>query len=137
MPTEPTPEQVDEVKVLLAGGNKIEAIKVFREMTGSGLAEAKQAVERLEASGSLDVGSSLPGKDDRMNEIRDLLRRRKKIDAIKVYRESTGSGLKEAKEAVEEMEASMGLPKSSAGCGAMIALMLLGGFAIAAVTLIS
>jgi ribosomal protein L7/L12 len=31
----------------LAAGNKIEAIKVYREMTGSSLAEAKSAVENL------------------------------------------------------------------------------------------
>ena len=32
----------------LRGGNKIEAIKIYRELTGVGLAEAKQAIERAE-----------------------------------------------------------------------------------------
>ena len=32
----------------LRRGNKIEAIKVYRELTGVGLAEAKEAVERQE-----------------------------------------------------------------------------------------
>ena len=34
----------------------------------------------------------------------DALRRGKKIDAIKAYREATGAGLKEAKEYVEEVQ---------------------------------
>ena len=32
----------------LRRGNKIEAIKIYRELTGVGLAEAKQAIERTE-----------------------------------------------------------------------------------------
>ncbi|MCK7623961.1 ribosomal protein L7/L12 [Streptomyces sp. RS10V-4] len=35
-----------EVDALLAQGKKIQAIKVYREVTGEGLAEAKEAVER-------------------------------------------------------------------------------------------
>lgn len=37
-----------EVIALMRAGKKIEAIKVFREATGSGLREAMDAVERLE-----------------------------------------------------------------------------------------
>jgi ribosomal protein L7/L12 len=37
-------------------------------------------------------------------DIEMLLRQGKKIEAIKVYREQTGVGLKDAKDAVEEME---------------------------------
>ncbi|MCL4271529.1 MAG: ribosomal protein L7/L12 [Anaerolineales bacterium] len=33
---------------LLKRGNKLEAIKVYRELTNTGLAEAKQAVEQIE-----------------------------------------------------------------------------------------
>lgn len=39
-----------------------------------------------------------------MREVRALLRRNLKIEAIKVYREHTGVSLKEAKDAVEAME---------------------------------
>ncbi|MFE5816080.1 ribosomal protein L7/L12 [Streptomyces sp. NPDC056479] len=41
--------------------------------------------------------------DPRMQEVVTLLRSDKKIQAIKVYREITGAGLKEAKDAVERM----------------------------------
>jgi hypothetical protein len=37
-----------QVVELLKAGRKIEAIKVYREQTGAGLAEAKQYVEDLE-----------------------------------------------------------------------------------------
>lgn len=38
-----------QVQDALRRGNKIEAIKIYRELTGVGLAEAKQAIEKLEA----------------------------------------------------------------------------------------
>nr|WP_221208702.1 ribosomal protein L7/L12 [Nocardioides albus] len=42
----PAPRQ-DEVVALVRAGKKIEAIKLYREATGAGLLEAKEAVERL------------------------------------------------------------------------------------------
>ncbi|MFE0192726.1 ribosomal protein L7/L12 [Streptomyces sp. NPDC059008] len=42
-PQDPRMAQIDD---LLAQGKKIQAIKVHRELTGSGLAEAKEEVER-------------------------------------------------------------------------------------------
>ena len=36
-----------EAEVFVKAGRKIEAIKVYRELTGVGLAEAKAAVEKL------------------------------------------------------------------------------------------
>ena len=43
----PTTDWMTEVRELVAGGNKIQAIKVYREHTGLGLKEAKDAVEGL------------------------------------------------------------------------------------------
>ena len=42
-----TAELPGEVRELIAAGRKIEAIKLVRETTGLGLAEAKQLVERM------------------------------------------------------------------------------------------
>ncbi|AXB43409.1 ribosomal protein L7/L12 [Amycolatopsis albispora] len=42
----PEPE-FDDVRALLDEGKKIQAIKVYRERTGAGLREAKEAVERM------------------------------------------------------------------------------------------
>jgi ribosomal protein L7/L12 len=44
----PTPPYLAEVSRLLQSGRKIEAIKVYREATRTGLAEAKEAVESIE-----------------------------------------------------------------------------------------
>lgn len=41
-------DQAQQVKDALFAGNKIAAIKLYREQTGAGLAEAKAAVEKLE-----------------------------------------------------------------------------------------
>ncbi|NPV01757.1 MAG: hypothetical protein HPY53_10295 [Brevinematales bacterium] len=40
-------------------------------------------------------------------ELQDLIRAGNKIEAIKRYREQTGMGLKEAKDAIEAMERNM------------------------------
>ncbi|MFJ7155165.1 ribosomal protein L7/L12 [Streptomyces sp. NPDC101118] len=45
--SEPEPAGLDRVRALLRDGKKIEAIKVYRELTGEGLKEAKDAVEKL------------------------------------------------------------------------------------------
>ena len=37
-----------QIQEALRRGNKIEAIKIYRELTGVGLAEAKEAIERAE-----------------------------------------------------------------------------------------
>ncbi|GAB2594572.1 hypothetical protein Aab01nite_83090 [Paractinoplanes abujensis] len=44
---EPAATQDSEVLAHLMQGQKIQAIKVYRERTGTGLAEAKDAVERM------------------------------------------------------------------------------------------
>lgn len=87
---------------LLRAGRKIEAIKRYRELTGVGLREAKEAVEALEAGRSV----SLPPKSSLLRQVHDSeieqqIRSGHLLDAIKLYREKTGVGLKEAKDAVE------------------------------------
>lgn len=48
----------ERVRELLSKGNKIEAIKVFREATGAGLAEAKEQVEQI----AQQAGAGIAGK---------------------------------------------------------------------------
>lgn len=38
-----------QIQEALRRGNKIEAIKIYRELTGVGLAEAKQVIDRIES----------------------------------------------------------------------------------------
>ena len=52
-------EEMDAVRAALRRGNKIEAIKLYREATGSGLKEAKDAVEAMEREPGGGPGDSL------------------------------------------------------------------------------
>ncbi|MDQ2714255.1 MAG: hypothetical protein M3Z08_05045 [Chloroflexota bacterium] len=103
----------DELQSLLQARQKIQAIKLFREDTGASLREAKEIIERMIATNDIaapftfaEAGSS-EQTSQFTKEIQDCLRARKKIEAIKIYREQTGTSLKEAKNAVERMEAEM------------------------------
>jgi ribosomal protein L7/L12/sugar lactone lactonase YvrE len=106
--------QLAEVAKLVQSGQKIEAIKRYRQLTGAGLAEAKDAVERLERGEGLSIqhtsigGMTGASNDEQRNaavtEVKRLLREGNKIAAIKVFREAFGVGLKEAKDAVEDLE---------------------------------
>ena len=99
-----------DVRAALAQGSKIEAIKIYRQATGLGLKEAKDAVEAMERGETLAAPPPQPtpaliGSLDA--QVRDLLASGKKIEAIKIYREATSLGLKEAKDAVEAIEREM------------------------------
>jgi len=62
-----------------------------------------------------------------------LLREEKKIEAIKIYRDGVaGCGLKEAKEAVEEIARKEGIALQSGGCslGVLFALLCAVGVVI-------
>lgn len=108
------PDVIFHIKQLLEAGNKIEAIKLYRQFTGQGLKEAKDAVEAIEAGQSFSLtftapqaasGSPLAQNPAAILAVKALLQAGNKIEAIKVYRQLTGLGLKEAKDAVEAMEA--------------------------------
>jgi len=99
-----------EIQVCLPD-KKIEAIKRYREQTGVGLKEAKDAVEYAMAHPQMagQTGSQPHAKGREMGlnwdvlllpEIQDALPDRK-IEAIKLYRQYTGVGLKEAKDAID------------------------------------
>lgn len=83
------------------GLGKIERIKRYREQHRVGLKEAKQAVEALERGEQL----AAPPPGAAANEVEALLQAGNVIGAIKAYREQTGVGLKEAKEAIDRMRA--------------------------------
>jgi len=109
----------DELRALMAAGHKIEATKRYRAATGAGLAEAKNAVEALERGKSTVARESVDSPFE--NEIVSLLKQGRKIAAIKLYREKTGVGLKEAKEFIEGLAANLGIAAPSrSGCLSVI-----------------
>jgi len=64
-------------------------------------------------------------------EILGLMQGQQKIEAIKLYRQRTGVGLKEAKDFVEALAAEQGIAPSAGGCAGMVLLMLISGAAVA------
>jgi ribosomal protein L7/L12 len=100
----------ERLKGLVAKGNKIAAVKLYRETTGVSLREAKEVVDTI-APGS-PINLSVPERNDGPNpflenRIKSLLAGRKKIEAVKLYRETYNCGLKEAKDAVDRLQAEM------------------------------
>ena len=83
--------EIAEIRSLLTGGDKIAAVKLYRELTEAGLAEAKSAVEAIE------VGRAIPGRSlaDASNaniaDIQAAIFAGNKIQAIKLYRAAIGS----------------------------------------------
>jgi ribosomal protein L7/L12 len=79
-----------------------------------------------------------PISDADLRRVREAIFAGRKIEAIRIYRECTGSGLAEAKEFVEALEAAMRqtdaekftAPAGSRGClGAVLFLASLGALA--------
>jgi ribosomal protein L7/L12 len=93
-PKEELPQNVQEA---LRAGHAIEAIKLLREATGLGLKEAK---DRLDAHDDFAPQEpQFPGVLPA--HVLQALQAGNKIEAIRLYRQHAGVGLKEAKEAVE------------------------------------
>ena len=135
----------DEVKRKVLAGDKIGAIKLYRELTGVGLAEAKSAVEQMltqlrgfeSAENALPRDPGSPAAPQGSTAINEAIFAGRKIVAIKLYREQTRVGLAEAKRAVEEIENQLrasapGLfaKPASKGCFAAIFFLLGAGAAL-------
>jgi ribosomal protein L7/L12 len=103
--------QEQQLRELIANGNKIAAIKLYREITNLGLKEAKDAVEAMLSGTPVVIPEPVQAglQDDALLEerIKRLLMERKKIEAVKLYREANHCGLKEAKDAVDLIQAEM------------------------------
>lgn len=106
-----TPAQEKQIREYIRNQQLIYAIKLYREVTGVGLAEAKAAVEAIARGEAVNVPTSTPqvpvNGSLAESQIKELLAKRNKIEAIKVYRTVYRVGLKEAKDAVDQIEASM------------------------------
>lgn len=104
MSRSPSNAELSDVLVLAAGGNKIAAIKLYRELTSAGLAEAKRAVETIEAGRTIGAAPMAAGSNDDIDEIQAAVFAGNKIKAIKLYRAATGKGFKESKGFVDKLE---------------------------------
>jgi ribosomal protein L7/L12 len=102
---DPAAEQ--EMRQLVAQGQKIEAIKQVRQLTGLGLKEAKDYVESLPPTSAFVAAepAAAPRVDqgEIEREARTLLDSGNTIGAVKRVRELTGWGLKESREYVQSL----------------------------------
>lgn len=108
-----------ELLALVKGGRLIDAIRRLRERRGLGLKEAKDVVDALEAGRrgvTPPAGPPTPPPPAGEAELVALLKEGRVIEAIKLRRERTGEGLKEAKDAVDRLAAREGLARPSGGC---------------------
>jgi ribosomal protein L7/L12 len=109
-PTHLSPEEVQaRLAERVASGDTINAIKLYRLLHGGNLKDAKDAVDAMKA-GRAPVSS--PGRQPLSGEaapdaILRAIRDDNLIQAIKLYRDHHGVGLKEAKDAVEAMRAEL------------------------------
>ena len=108
-------QQRQQILSALDDGQKLAAIKLYRDFTGAGLSDAKRFVEELITT--LETGR-LPGNEDSTElteRIVEELAAGRKIAAVKMYRDANNCGLKAAKVAVDDIQRQLGDAPQS-GC---------------------
>ncbi len=96
---------IQQISDLLTAGKQIEAIKRYREATGVGLAQAKDAIDAWDPRrhmGSPAAPSASAG-DDLAVGARAVKQTSGDVHAIRFVREQTGWGLAEAKGYVDRL----------------------------------
>lgn len=94
---------------LLSNNRKLEAIKFVVDSTGVSLKEAKDFVEKYESvANTAKAHLENPYKNNEVpeaiaNQARTLLSQGRKIEAVKLVKDSTNLGLKECKDFVESL----------------------------------
>ena len=97
-----------EVILALQRGKLVEAIRLLRSSGNIDLKQAKQAIEQhLDRSkvAKATVGEAF-GSLLQIPGVADAIRKGNKIEAIKILREKTGLGLKEAKDHIDQFPGS-------------------------------
>jgi ribosomal protein L7/L12 len=112
-----------QIGFLLEQGQKLEAVKLYKDQTGASLKEAKDAVEVIEHGPSPTSPSEPEGQMEA--ELLRLLRAGKKVEAAKIYKQQRGVQLIEAKQAVEALAAKHGIAAEGGGCAGVLAAIVL------------
>jgi ribosomal protein L7/L12 len=112
-------EEIDRLGEMIFAGQKIEAIKAYRDLAGLSLLESKQFIDLLEkqlrdanptffqnpystAKPRRPSLGNMPEEDAK--KMTDFIFAGQKIAAIKMYKEATGLGLKESKDVIDALE---------------------------------
>jgi ribosomal protein L7/L12 len=97
------------VQAALDRGNKIEAIKRVRQLTGLGLKEAKDLIEAYQRNpDSVVEKKKRPVNDLSADGVRDLIEEGKLDEAVDLYRRFAGVDQYTAQDAVEKLRQEMG-----------------------------
>jgi ribosomal protein L7/L12 len=104
VPATPLPSAV---LAALERGQQIEAIGLLRAATGLGLKDAKDLIDAHLAGRPAVLPGAVVDQASLPPDALAALMRGNKIDAIRALRESTGMGLKQAKEAVEAAQRTL------------------------------
>ncbi len=100
-PAQPLPAKVAEA---LQRGNIIDAIKLLRDAKGVGLKQAKEALDQYLRGNPVNAAPASLSRTPSPDVVR-AIQQGNKIEAIRLMREQTGLGLKEAKDAVDSYQA--------------------------------
>ncbi len=96
---------VDRIRSMLKDNRRTEAVRLYMEQTGAGLKEATQAIDQIQRQPPTQVLNTPAGPFAvDLDEIERLIHSGQKLNAIKLLREQTKLGLKEAKDAVDALE---------------------------------
>jgi hypothetical protein len=94
-----------EIQAAVASGHKINAIKIYRELTGVGLKEAKDAVEYFEKHPDI-LSEKKKAPELRLSDsgIRDLIVKGRTEEAVEIYQKFAGVDEYTARDAVEQIK---------------------------------
>ncbi len=119
--------QISQLRDELSNRRKLAAVKLYKEWAECSLLEAKNFVESL-ADGNVATGDQTGSNlDDRvMDRILDALQKGNKLEAVKLYKESSGLSLMESKKFIEKLMSELGVEDSKgSGCAGMILAALI------------
>lgn len=111
------PSLPPEVVAAIESGRAIEAIKLLRQSTGLGLAEAKSVVDHYVRSRNMPEAPSAP-EAPLPPDVMQALRNGNKIEAVRLVRQHRGLGLREAHLLVESLAAKEPVPIENLSPGA-------------------
>ena len=100
----------DYLLTLLRQGEKLQAVKVYRDETGCSLKEAKDYIDHLEQDMRYATLRKAPDMEPD-EEVLRLIRQGEKLMAVKIFKERTGCDLIVAKDLIDELYKQIG-PKS-------------------------
>ncbi|MGE5191967.1 MAG: hypothetical protein ACM3U2_05650 [Deltaproteobacteria bacterium] len=129
----------EDVVSMLEQGRKTDAVRMYREQTGAGFQEATDAVDALERVANVPAAgeyAASPAVDaDLKSDLWALMQNGQKIQAIRLYRERTGSTLRKARETVEAVACEHGVFPNGGGCfGVLVLCLVLPGLLVGLIT---